>query len=310
MRKLLERVPTNALIVVLMVFALAMIPLGFYLGQTAQTATADKNAADQRATQASTKADQGKTLAQQVAAACAAGGATAQQLTVLGACHQATVVQQPTTPIPGPAGQNGTNGTNGQNGQPGRGIVSTALVNGDLVLTYTDSKTQDVGHVVGEPGATGAAGRGITDEALIGNDLVLSFSDGTSKDVGPVVGPVGTSGKDGTNGTNGTNGADGCSVVSVNVSTAGDLLVTYGAQTACGTRANQTFDLGSVRGPAGVQGQQGQQGEKGDPGPPPQSYTLMVPKAIPPGSYTTETCTETSTSPPSDQYTCSPTTGG
>lgn len=304
----LDRVPTLALIIVLVVFALAMIPLGYYLGQAGQSATSQRDAAVQQGNQATTKADQGKTLAQQVQIACAAGGSAEQQLQALGACHQATVVQQTQTPVPGPAGQNGTNGSNGANGSNGRGIVSTALVNGDLILSYNQVPlTQDVGHVVGQPGATGSNGRGITDEALIGNDLVLSFSDGTSKDVGPVVGPVGkdgqtgTPGTNGSNGTNGTNGVDGCSIASTAVSSAGDLLITYGAQAACGANASKTVDLGTVQGPTGPPGAQG---AKGDQGPPPASYTIEVPNTL--GGYTKETCTETSTSPPSDSYTCAP----
>src|ERR1700752_4326731 len=203
----LDRVPTTALIIVLVVFGLAMIPLGFYLGQTAQTATNQRDTAVQQRDQATTKADQGKTLAQQVQAACAAGGSTEQQLQSLGACHQATVVQQTQTPLPGPPGQNGTNGSNGTNG------------------------------------TNGADGRSITGEQLVGNDLVLSFNQAPfTQDVGAVVGPAGTNGKDGqpgTAGTNGANGADGCSITGTSVSSAGDLLVTYGAQTACGTNASQ-----------------------------------------------------------------------
>src|ERR1700752_432821 len=243
----LDRVPTTALIIVLVVFGLAMIPLGFYLGQTAQTATNQRDTAVQQRDQATTKADKGKTLAQQVQAACAAGGSTEQQLQSLGACHQETVVQQTQTPIPGPHGQNGTNGSNGTNSDNGRGIVSTAIVNGDLVLTYNQAPlTEDVGHIVGQNrtnGTNGADGRSITGEQLVGNDLVLSFNQAPfTQDVGAVVGPAGTNGKDGqpgTAGTNGANGADGCSITGTSVSSAGDLLVTYGAQTACGTNASQ-----------------------------------------------------------------------
>lgn len=308
----LERVPTTALVIVFLIIAVAMIPLGFYLGQTAQTANDAKNVAEQQRDQATTKADQGKTLAQQVQAACAAGGSTEASLQSLGACHQATVVQQTQTPIPGPPGQNGSPGENGSNGANGRGIVSSAIVNGDLVLTYNQTPlTQDVGHIVGQSGTNGADGRGITGEQLVGNDLVLSFSQAPfTQDVGAVVGPAGVNGKDGAvgaTGSNGVNGADGCSITGTSVSSAGDLLVTYGAQSACGANGSQTVDLGSVRGPAGDPGPTGATGAQG---PPPASYIVEVPDTL--GAYTKENCVETSTSPPSDSYTCAPvsTTGG
>lgn len=58
----------------------------------------------------------------------------------------------------GSPGLNGTNGTNGTNGAAGRGISSTAIVGGHLVVTYTDSSTLDVGQVVGTNGTNGTNG--------------------------------------------------------------------------------------------------------------------------------------------------------
>ena len=73
--------------------------------------------------------------------------------------------------VTGPTGENGTNGLNGTNGV---GISSSSIdLNGDLILTYTDSSTNNAGHVVGPTGATGPTG------------------------------------ENGTNGTNGLNGVDG-----------------------------------------------------------------------------------------------------
>jgi hypothetical protein len=98
-------------------------------------------------------------------------------------------------------------------------IVSTAIVNGHLIVTYRNpAQTIDLGRVTGirgprgktgasgkpaptitpspgQSGQTGADGRGITG-ALVTTDghLVLSFTDNTTQDVGVV---VGKDGKDG-----------------------------------------------------------------------------------------------------------------
>jgi len=68
----------------------------------------------------------------------------------------------------------------------GRGITSTAIVAGRLIITYTDTTTQDVGAVTS-----------ITLTQIVGNDLVITYNNGNVVNVGRVVG------RDGTNGTNG-----------------------------------------------------------------------------------------------------------
>lgn len=51
-------------------------------------------------------------------------------------------------------------GAKGEPGEDGRGIVKTEIIGGDLVITYTDKKKQNVGKVVGQTiiGSGGAGG--------------------------------------------------------------------------------------------------------------------------------------------------------
>lgn len=94
-------------------------------------------------------------------------------------CAKAAQVQQ--TPVPG---------IPGADGQPGRGITSTTIRDGHLVISYSDGTSDDLGVIVRD-GAAGAAGRGITSTELVGARLVVHYSDGTSQDVGIIVGPPG-----------------------------------------------------------------------------------------------------------------------
>lgn len=144
------------------------------------------------------------------------------------------------TPVAGPKGPAGL---------AGRGIAGARVISGELVLTYTDSTTADVGTVVGprgakgpkgsagvsgspgragrpgQPGTSGAPGangqdgkngtdgRGVTSTAVTDDGhLIVAYSDGTSIDAGTVVGPKGAAGR---------------SVRSVDVSADGHLIVTY-----------------------------------------------------------------------------------
>ena len=67
----------------------------------------------------------------------------------------------------GPAGPRGDKGergeaikgNTGEEGEDGRGIESTTIINGHLVITYSDGSRQDVGQVVGRQGQPGQKGR-------------------------------------------------------------------------------------------------------------------------------------------------------
>ena len=66
----------------------------------------------------------------------------------------------------------------------GRGITNTAIVAGRLIITYTDTTTQDAGAVTS-----------ITLTQIIGNDLIITYNNGNVVNVGRVVGRDGTDGR-------------------------------------------------------------------------------------------------------------------
>ena len=55
-------------------------------------------------------------------------------------------------------GEDGKDGIDGTNGADGVGIAKTEIVNGELVITYTDGKIENLGKVVGEDGKDGVNG--------------------------------------------------------------------------------------------------------------------------------------------------------
>ena len=71
----------------------------------------------------------------------------------------------------GKDGINGQDGQNGQNGTDGIGITSTEInASGELVLTYSDGSTANVGAVVGAKGDKGDTGADGQDYVLTEND--------------------------------------------------------------------------------------------------------------------------------------------
>lgn len=139
--------------------------------------------------------------------AAAKSQALADQVVGLG---QKPVVE-PAVPGTGPQGPQGSPGANG------RGIASTSLRDGHLIVFYSDGVSTDVGQVAG---VTGSQGVSISAALLVGGHLMLTYSDGHSVDVGQVVGqpgPVGAAGVD---------GIPGRSVTSV-TNKANRLLVTF-----------------------------------------------------------------------------------
>ena len=51
----------------------------------------------------------------------------------------------------------GIDGKNGNNGTNGRGIKAVTISGGDLIVTYTDDNSENIGRVVGETGGQGPA---------------------------------------------------------------------------------------------------------------------------------------------------------
>ncbi|MEV5538468.1 hypothetical protein AB0L13_16555 [Saccharopolyspora shandongensis] len=95
----------------------------------------------------------------------------------------------------GPAGLPGADGADGSVGSvgpAGRGIAGTALDGVDLVVTYTDGTTENLGRVVGP------AGRGIAEVDTRTGRLLVTYDDGTTDDAGPL--PPGPQGEPGTPG--------------------------------------------------------------------------------------------------------------
>jgi hypothetical protein len=238
------------------VLVAALVALGITQGNTASTAQGDLGQSNERADSLQVKADQGKTLADQIGAACAAGGQTAKDLQEkFGACSQAVVVKQPTpTPVPGAEGKQG------KTGDSGRGITSTSLRGDHLFVTYTDGVEEDKGQVVGADGKTGQPGRGISATAIAAGHLVLTYTDGTTADVGQVVGKDGANGNDG---VDGTNGVAGRGIAKTAISGNFHLVITYTDGTI--------EDLGAL--PAGQDGQNGKDGINGNDGQPPMGWT-------------------------------------
>lgn len=120
-------------------------------------------------------------------------------------------------------------------GGDGVSIRDAEVINGNLIITLTDSTSIDVGRVVGEKGDigstgnTGAAGTSVSSVSInnFGN-LLITLTDSTVIDVGYVIGPAGANGTPGINGIDGVdglNGANGVSVVSSSINNSGNLIL-------------------------------------------------------------------------------------
>lgn len=161
------------------VLAVALAVVGLLLGrgqadtQTENAGlTADNGILEQ---QRNATAEQATTLADQVVAACAVGGDTAEELQQVGACQQAAQVQA--TPIvgpqgpPGPPGASivGPRGPQGLQGDPGvPGAAGIPGVAGQPGMDGADGSDGATGPA-GPPGEQGPAGAPVTS---------FSFTDG------------------------------------------------------------------------------------------------------------------------------------
>ncbi len=84
-------------------------------------------------------------------------------------------------------------GSGGGSGADGRGITGIVVnSSGHLIVTYTDSTTEDAGLV---RGTNGTNGRGVTSFVIDGSEhLIVTYTDATTADLGQVVGPAGADG--------------------------------------------------------------------------------------------------------------------
>ena len=84
-------------------------------------------------------------------------------------------------------------GTNGLNGNDGVGITKSEVnTSGELVITYSNGDSTNLGKIVGKDGLDGTNGKdgiGITNaEINASGELTLTYSNGTSANLGKVVG--------------------------------------------------------------------------------------------------------------------------
>lgn len=92
-------------------------------------------------------------------------------------------------------------GTNGLNGNDGVGITKSEVnTSGELVITYSNGDSTNLGKIVGKDGLDGIDGKdgiGITNAEINNSgELTLTYSNGTSANLGKVVGADGKDGAD------------------------------------------------------------------------------------------------------------------
>ena len=150
-------------------------------------------------------------------------------------------------------------GPEGPRGPAGASIASAVInFDGDLIMTFTDSTTINVGRVLGPQGPegdTGAEGPQGAEGATVENvqidetgALKLFMNDGRLLTAaGTARGPEGPKGDEGDQGPQGNDGADGTSVLQATVDNEGNLIV--------GLTDGSSLNAGSVIGPQGPAGQ-------------------------------------------------------
>ena len=176
-------------------------------------------------------------------------------------------------------------------GADGLGITKSEInTNGELILTYTNGQSTNLGIVKGTDGVDGRNGTDGKDGTSIANVVVSSegalsveLSNGTILNLGNIKGTDGigitkseinsngeliltyTNGNTenlgvvvGVNGSNGTNGKDGTGIKSVTLSSDGNLSILLTDNTVC--------NLGNIKGEKGDKGDTGEKGDKGDKG--------------------------------------------
>lgn len=116
--------------------------------------------------------------------------------------------------VVGSHGADGDRGTDGKDGEDGLGISNVEISQaGELIVTFTDSNSKNLGNVIGPQGDKGDDGdkgdkgdQGIQGRGILGaainkkGHLILTYTDSKTQDVGRVRGIQGKTGKDGKNG--------------------------------------------------------------------------------------------------------------
>jgi hypothetical protein len=123
------------------------------------------------------------------------------------------IVANPTQTVVPKDGKDGKSGRDGNDGRDGRGVTTFVTnASGDLIVTYTDGATQNVGRVVGQNGKDGLPGkdgRGVLTANVESGNLIIGYTDGTTQNLGNIVGPAGQTGETGPTGPTGATGATG-----------------------------------------------------------------------------------------------------
>ena len=154
-------------------------------------------------------------------------------------------------------------GTNGVNGNDGVGVTKSEVnTSGELVITYSNGDSTNLGKIVGKDGLDGTNGQnGLSAYEIAKNggfigteEDWLSSLKGAKGEKGEqgiqgVQGEKGQNGKDGTNGTNGIDGIDGkdgIGITNAEINTSGELILTYSN--------GKSVNLGKVVGADGKDG--------------------------------------------------------
>ena len=150
-------------------------------------------------------------------------------------------------------GENGEDGEDGEDGKPGAdgkdgiGVEKIEIVNNNLVITYTNGTSVNLGNIKGDKGdqgETGATGNGIAKVELNEDgELIIKFTDGNTINLGSIKGEKGEPG------TPGTPGADGRGIENVEIDANGNLVITY--------TDGETVSLGNIKGDQGEPGATG-----------------------------------------------------
>ena len=149
-------------------------------------------------------------------------------------------------------GATGPQGPTGSTGATGNGITNATVNSGNLLLTYSNTSTQNLGDIrgptgntgaqgpTGSAGATGPQGVSVNSAALSGDNLVLTLSNSATINAGNVRGLQGPTGAQGPTGSAGTNGTD---ISTATVNGSGNLILTLSNAS--------TIDAGNVMGTDG-----------------------------------------------------------
>jgi hypothetical protein len=179
----------------------------------------------------------------------------------------------------GAQGPTGSQGATGPQGATGNGVTTATVSGGNLLLTYSNTSTQDVGSVAGPQGVQGDTGAqgpqgvqgvqgaqgiqgiqgdgnaGVSSATVTGSgDLVITLADSSTVNAGNVLGavgatgatgpagPTGATGPQGPAGSNGSDGADGAAgAVDQTLSVSGNVITISGN--------NDTVDLTTMLAP-------------------------------------------------------------